>query len=177
MRARSESVVPAGSRRPAAAGTAPRGRGARWSRLLAALLPVALLALPSVARAEFRSVGVPAAILYDGPSVKGRKLFVAPRGMPLEVLSQVNAWIKVRDAGGDVMWIERKDLGGPATVVASVAVASVRSAAQDTAAVVFQAERGVMLEVVEGAASTGWLRVRHRDGSSGWVKTAEVWGA
>lgn len=147
------------------------------SGLSAALVSVALLALPALARAEFRSVGVPAAILYDGPSVKGRKLFVAPRGMPLEVLSQVNTWIKVRDLGGDVMWIERKDLGGPATVVASVALATVRSAAQDAASVVFQAERGVMLEVIEGAATSGWLRVRHRDGSSGWVKSAEVWGA
>ncbi len=147
------------------------------ARFASALLSVALLALPVAARAEFRSVGVPAAILYDGPSVKGRKLFVAPRGMPLEVLSQVNTWIKVRDVAGDVMWIERKDLGGSPNVVASVSMATVRSAAQDGAPVVFQAERGVMLEVVEGAATAGWVRVRHRDGTSGWVKAAEVWGA
>lgn len=154
-----------------------RFASARLPAVLAGLLTVVLLGLPVLARAEYRSVGVPAAVLYDGPSVKGRKLFVAPRGMPLEVLSQVNTWIKVRDMAGDVMWIERKDLGGPTTVVASVAAASVRSAAQDAAAVVFQAERGVMLEVVDATSTPGWLRVRHRDGSSGWVKAAEVWGA
>jgi SH3-like domain-containing protein len=54
--------------------------------------------------------------------------------------------------------------------------ATVRSAAQDGAEVVFQAERGVVLELAEPAPAPGWVRVRHRDGSSGYVRAAEVWG-
>lgn len=125
--------------------------------------------------ADFRSVGVAAAVLYDGPSAKGRKLFVAPRGMPLEVLSVVNNWVKVRDAAGDVLWIERAELSPQRTLVATT-TAQVRASPQDTAAVVFQAERGVLLELTDPAVTGGWAKVRHRDGSIGFVKAGEVWG-
>ena len=125
--------------------------------------------------AEFRSVGVAAAVLFDSPSAKGKKLFVAPRGMPLEILSVVNNWVKVRDAAGDVLWIERAELVAQRTVVA-VSTAMVRSSPQDSATIVFQAERGVLLDLTEPAPAGGWVKVKHRDGSLGFVKTAEVWG-
>lgn len=124
---------------------------------------------------EFRSVGTAAAVLFDSPSSKGKKMFVAPRGMPLEVLSVVNNWIKVRDSAGDVLWIERADLVSRRTVVAT-STAMVRSSPQDSATIVFQAERGVLLDLTEPAPAAGWVKVRHRDGSLGFVKSAEVWG-
>ena len=128
------------------------------------------------AAAEFRSVAQPA-ILYDGPSKQARKLFAAPRGMPLEVISTVGAWVKVRDIGGDVLWIERGDLAERRSIVTATQ-ATVRQQPQDSAAVVLQADRGVLLDLEPaGEASTpGWTRVRHRDGGSGWVRNTEVWG-
>jgi flagellar basal body rod protein FlgF len=33
-----------------------------------------------------------------------------------------------------------------------------------------------LLELLE-VTSGGWLRVRHRDGQSGYVRVAQVWGA
>lgn len=127
--------------------------------------------------AEFRGVAQ-AAVLYDGPSKQARKLFAAPRGMPLEVISTLGQWVKVRDVAGDVVWIERADLGERRAVVTTV-LATVRREAQDGAAVVMQADRGVLLEVVDtppAEATAGWIRVRHRDGGAGWVRTTEVWG-
>ena len=53
--------------------------------------------------------------------------------------------------------------------------AQVRAAADDKAASVFEAERDVVLELVE-AVPGGWSRVRHRDGESGFVKASQVWG-
>jgi flagellar basal body rod protein FlgF len=41
--------------------------------------------------------------------------------------------------------------------------------------VVFEAQRGVLLEV-SGPAADGWLPVRHRDGQSGYVRSVQVWG-
>ncbi len=134
-----------------------------------------LLAAPTVQAADYRSVGVAAAVLFDSPSNKGKKLFVAPRGMPLEVLSVVNNWVKVRDSAGDVLWIERAELVNQRTVVA-VSTAVVRSSPQDSATIVFQAERGVVLDLSETAPAGGWVKVKHRDGSLGFVKSTEVWG-
>jgi SH3-like domain-containing protein len=116
------------------------------------------------------------AVLYDAPSLKARKRFIAPRGMPLEVLATVGAWVKVRDMAGAVLWIERADVAPRHSVVAATALA-VRQQAQDTAPVVLQVGRGVLLELAEAPVAQGaWLRVRHREGASGWVRSTEVWG-
>ena len=50
-----------------------------------------------------------------------------------------------------------------------------RQAASDTAPVVFEAQQSVILEVEDAAG--GWLKVKHRDGPTGYIKTSDVWGA
>jgi SH3-like domain-containing protein len=135
------------------------------------------MSVAAPALAEFRAVQSPAAILYDGPSKQAKKLYVAPRGMPIEVLSILPQWIKIRDQSGDVLWVERSDLG-PVKSVLTVVLASVYQAALDTSPLLFQVERGVLLEIVEapaGGAPT-WLKVKHTDGTSGFVKLAEIYG-
>jgi SH3-like domain-containing protein len=144
---------------------------------LAAVIALATsaIALPALA-AEYRSVNVAAAVLWDGPSDKAKKVFVAPRGMPVEVISTLNTWVKVKDFGGDVSWMAVNELSKTRTVVATT-LATARAAAQDTAALSFQAERGVTLELLDaGQATAGFVRVKHKDGTIGFVKTAEVWG-
>lgn len=144
--------------------------------------PVAYLAAAAalswagaVAGAEFRSVAEPAAILYDAPSTKSKKLFVVSHGYPVEVVVVVEGWTKVRDASGDLTWIESRHLTDRRTVVVTAPVAEVREAADDNATVVFQARQSVLLELLEIAG--GWLRVRHRDGQAGFVRASQVWGA
>jgi SH3-like domain-containing protein len=129
------------------------------------------------ALAEFRAVQSPAAVLYDGPSKQAKKLYVAPRGMPIEVLSILPQWIKIRDQTGDVLWIERSDLG-PVKSVLTVALANVYQTALDTSPLLFQVERGVLLEIAESPApnAPGWVRIKHPDGSNGYVKLAEIYG-
>ena len=123
---------------------------------------------------DFRSVGAEPAILYDAPAQRGQKLFVAPRGMPLEVVVGQGDWLRVRDASGALAWIEKRAVTDKRMLV-STAVATVRAAPDGNAAPQFQVARGVLLEFVE-AAPGGWLRVRHADGSAGFVSAAEVWG-
>lgn len=146
-------------------------KSVRLAILAAALLPVAT----AVHALEFRSVGAAPAVLYDAPSAKGRKMFVAPRGMPVEVVLTYGDWIKVRDARGDLAWIESRHLTPKRNVVVSAASARVRASAEEAAAVVFTAEKGVLLDMVDPAAA-GWIKVRHRDGLSGYVRAAEIWG-
>jgi SH3-like domain-containing protein len=51
----------------------------------------------------------------------------------------------------------------------------VRREASDDAALSFEAEKGVALELVEPVAA-GWAKVKHRDGQSGFVRGNQVWG-
>jgi SH3-like domain-containing protein len=135
---------------------------------------------PAALADEFRSVGQSPAILYDAPSRKAARLFVAPPGMPVEVMSTLGQWVKVRDMSGDVVWIERTDLVARRTVIARVRV-SVHLEPDDAADVVLVAERGVLFELAqpeedELPVPDGWVMVRHRDGDAGFVRAAGVWG-
>ena len=58
--------------------------------LLQALVATSALAQKSV---EYRAVGDAPAVLYDAPAVRGKKLFVAPRGMPFEVVVAIEGWL------------------------------------------------------------------------------------
>jgi SH3-like domain-containing protein len=124
---------------------------------------------------EFRSVGAAPAIMYDAPSAKGRKVSVAPRGMPVEVVLTYGEWVKVRDASGDLSWVEAKRLVAKRHLVIKAANARIRAAAEESAPVVFTADKGVLLELAEPAGS-GWVRVKHRDGQTGFIRASEVWG-
>jgi len=137
------------------------------------LLP--LLASVSAQAIEFRSVGASPVIMYDAPSQKGGKLYVAPRGMPVEVVFTSGAWSKVRDMSGDLSWIESKDLITRRNVIVRVANAKIHETADDASPLVFSADKSVVLEMAEPATS-GWVKVKHRDGQLGYVKVNEVWG-
>lgn len=137
-------------------------------------LATLLASLPAAA-AEFRSVGAYPAIMYDAPHPRARKLFIAPAGMPLEVVQVRGDWARVRDVTGDFAWVDARGLVARRTVVARTNAVRVRAAADDNASVAFGVERGVMLDVLDGAPA-GWVRVRHRDGASGFVRATDVWG-
>lgn len=134
-----------------------------------------LLASAASSALDFKSVGAAPAVLYDAPSTKGGKLFVVPRGAPLEVVLTYGDWVKVRDVSGDLAWTEARNLSAKRTLIVRVPNAKVRAAAEDGAAIVFSADKGVLLELAEPGGN-GWLKVRHRDGLVGYVKSSEVWG-
>jgi len=142
-------------------------------RAAAALL--AGLAELSASAAEYRSLGDRAAVLYDAPSLKADRIFVASRGYPFEVLVKLDQWTKVRDAGGEVAWVENKSLGERRNAVVSVPVADIRALPDAGSAIVFEAYKQVLLEVIEPPAG-GWVKVRHRDGQEGFARVAHLWG-
>ncbi len=123
---------------------------------------------------EFVSVAEPA-ILYDANSLKAKKLFVATRYLPLEQIVVLENWVKVRDSTGNIFWIEKRNLSSKRYVVVTAEVATVRSNWDDSAALVFAAPRQLGLEWL-GNTGAGWVKVRHRDSTTGYVKSADVWG-
>ena len=146
------------------------------SRFIAnATTALLMLACTHAHAADFRSVGAPSVVLYDAPSVKGSKRYIAPRGMPVEIVARYGGWVKVRDVDGEMAWAESKGLSARRNVVVKVAFARVRAAADDNATILMTADKGVLLELVDPQAAE-WLRVRHQDGIAGYVRAAEVWG-
>lgn len=141
------------------------------------VLGAALLAVAVPAHAlDYVSVADGSAILYDAPSLKAKKLFVVSRYLPLEQVVSLDSWVKVRDSSGSLSWIEKRALSSKRFVVVTAALAAMRLAPEENAAVVLQARQQVALELLENTGG-GWLKVRHQDGVTGYVKTADVWGS
>ncbi|HEX6137210.1 MAG TPA: SH3 domain-containing protein [Casimicrobiaceae bacterium] len=162
-------------------GRASTVRSPKTSVAVRALL--ALLALPLAASAaEFRATLEPATVLYDAPSARGKPLYVYGRDVPVETLVDVEGWTKVRDAAGTIGWMQNKALSDKRMLIVRAPSADVRASADDAAPIVFRAERDVLLELAEPAASPaatskpGWVKVRHRDGPAGYVRLALVFG-
>jgi SH3-like domain-containing protein len=141
-------------------------------RLLPLLL-IAGVAFPALA-VDFRTVEN-ATVLYDAPSQKGTKLFVIKRYTPVEVVVGLEGWAKVRDAEGGLAWIEKKYLSARRSLIVTAGRAEIRQSADVSAPVAFEAEKGVALDYLETAPS-GWVKVRHRNGQSGFVRADQVWG-
>ncbi|HKI64900.1 MAG TPA: SH3 domain-containing protein [Burkholderiales bacterium] len=142
----------------------------RYAALIAALLITA-----SAHAAEYRSVGQDAAVLYDAPSKAATPLYVVSRDYPLEVIVKLEAWVKVRDQTGALSWIEKSALSDRHMVVVVATAAQVHVRPDDASPIAFVAAQNVALELLE-VVPGGWLRVRHDDGSNGYVRATLVWG-
>jgi SH3-like domain-containing protein len=152
---------------------------ARLARIAAWIFVAAVAPLGGGAvAAQFHST-TDVAVLYDAPSAKARPLFVLAKDTPLELIVTVEGWMKIRDVGGTVAWVDRKVIGDKRMLVVRAPVADILANPVDSAPLVFKAEQNVLVELVDPAyvANTpGWAKVRHRDGQVGYVRIGQVWG-
>lgn len=136
---------------------------------------VALLVCSAdVVALDFRSVAEPAAVLYDAPALNAQKLFILSPGYPVEVVVKLGVWSKVRDDAGQFAWVENANLSDHPTVMVQVKTAEARQAATDASPVVFVVQQNVILDLLE--ATAGWVKVRHKQGATGFIKASQLWG-
>jgi SH3-like domain-containing protein len=144
-----------------------------WRQAVAAIVLIG--AAGSALALDFRSVDVPAAILYDSPSQQGKKLYLIRAQTPVEVILRLEGMAKIRDAEGTLAWIEVRNLGERRTLVVTAPRAEIRQADKPDAPVLAELDKWVVVDFVEQAAP-GWAKVRHRDGATGYVRATQVWG-
>jgi SH3-like domain-containing protein len=144
-----------------------------WRRTLVALFLVS--AASAALAVDYRSVSVPAAILYDSPSQQGKKLYLIKAQTPVEVVVRLEGWFKVRDAEGSLAWIESRSLAERRMLVVTAPRGEIRQSDKPEAPLVAELDKWVAVEFVE-AASPGWAKVRHKDGEAGYIRSTQVWG-
>ena len=144
-----------------------------FSCRLGGLLLCLAFSLPANAL-EFRSIAPAKAILYDAPSLEASKLYILGQAYPIEILVNLNAWVKVRDAAGSLSWVESKQLSAKRTVLV-LAKTDIKLAEDPTSALVATVEKDVVLELVADRKN-GWVKVKHRDGITGYVQVTNLWG-
>ena len=125
--------------------------------------------------ADYLSIAEGPAIFYDAPSTKAKKIFVGSRYLPLEQVVSLEGWVKVRDNSGKLSWVEKRMVSDKRMVLVTAPLSSARKIPETEAPVVFQASLNVALEWLEDT-HIGWIKVRHPDGATGYVRNSEVWG-
>lgn len=147
------------------------------SALLSRVFAVSLLAvMASGAQAiEYRSTARHGVIFYDAPAETATKRFILSANIPLEVMSEQGDWLRVRDRDGTLSWIKKSDVATRRFVQVN-RLSDVRQAANPQSPILFKVERNLLLERID-ASNTGWIKVKHRDGQTGFVRIEDVWGA
>ncbi|MCL2590299.1 MAG: SH3 domain-containing protein [Betaproteobacteria bacterium] len=117
------------------------------------------------------------AVLFEASSPQAHKLAIIRTGTPVEVVVTTPdlQWARVRDPSGALSWIEANALSKQRTVLVTAEQAAVRREADERSPVVFEAVRNVTFEFVS-VAPGGWVKVQHVSGSSGFLRSTEVWG-
>lgn len=124
---------------------------------------------------EFRSIVAVKAITYDAPSKEASKLYILGGGYPVEVIVNLGDWVKVRDSHGGLSWVESKSLSTKRTVMV-LAKTDIKAAEDATSALVATVDKDVVLELIAGGANNNWVKVKHRDGVTGFVQVDKLWG-
>jgi SH3-like domain-containing protein len=139
------------------------------------LLCVGLLLAIHVNALEFRSVAINKAVLYDAPSTEAKKVYVIAGGYPVEVIVNLGEWIKIRDHFGSLSWIQGKQLSPKRMALIVNDKAELKQAEAEDAALLATFEKDVVVELVSGPKS-GWVKVKHRDGLTGFIRSNALWG-
>jgi len=147
----------------------------RFKALLNPSLVLLFLGFSLISHAEFRSVGVAKAVLFDAPSAEASKTFILNQGYPVEVIVNLGQWLKVRDQLGSLSWIEGKNLTPKRTVLVTKKT-DIKSAGDISSPLVATVDKDVVLELLSNANKNGWIEVKHRDGLTGFVLATDVWG-
>lgn len=143
------------------------------------MLGVALASLAfsfSAHALDFRSIAPAKTITYDAPSKEALKLYILSSGYPVEVIVNLGDWIKVRDNQGGLSWVESKALSPKRTVLV-LAKTEIKASEDVASALLATVEKDVVLELMAGGANSNWVKVKHRDGVTGFVLVDKLWGA
>lgn len=123
---------------------------------------------------DYRSIAAPSTVFYSSPSLSARKLAVASRYYPVEVLVTSAGWSRVRDSGGALAWVENKSLSAQRMVLVTAASTILREKPETASPALAQLERDVVCKFLEH--TPGWIKVRHRDGLIGYLPVTDIWG-
>jgi SH3-like domain-containing protein len=109
-----------------------------------------------------------------GPGLTHRIDWVFTRpGMPLMITAEYENWRRVEDSEGAGGWVHYSLLSGARTALVTLDMAEFLASPEDGAAIVAQAELGVIVRILE--CQPAWCRVV-ADGQRGWVRKTAIWG-
>ena len=129
------------------------------------------------AKNAYVSVSKDGTSIRTTPSANGEVHGEVFAGFPLQILSSKGDWSEVVDFEGDKGWISNSVISPRKSVIVKEKKISLRQAPNSEAGnpVVVIARYGVTFTPLENRGE--WLKVRHEDGTEGWVSNEQIWPA
>lgn len=135
------------------------------------------ISLSFFVQAEFISVKVKQAVLFEGPSKTTEKMFIVTEGYPLKVLVNLKDWKKVKDHSGKISWIEAKNIQQERTVLILKDDAVIFNEANDKSHKLANVDKFVVLKLNSPMLIGSWVQVKTQiEGLVGFINSKEVWG-
>jgi SH3-like domain-containing protein len=141
-------------------------------RLLLAVMLVLLTA--SVASARMVSISGNKVNLRSGPGTNYAILWELGKGYPLRVIDSRGGWLKVVDFENDEGWVSSKLVSRSPYLIVKRNRINIRGGPGTRYRVVGQANYGVVFRTLE--RRSGWVKIKHENGMSGWVERSLLWG-
>ncbi|MDD5758990.1 MAG: SH3 domain-containing protein [Desulfobulbaceae bacterium] len=141
--------------------------------LLTASFSLSFGAASSLA-ADYVSVNKDGANVRSGPDVKKDLLWEVFKDFPLQVISRQKEWIQIKDFEGDQGWIYANLVSSKdKRVIVKANSVNMRSEPSKDGKSVATVKYGVVFTPLEKKGE--WLKVKHEDGTIGWISKTLVW--
>ena len=155
----------------------PKGLISLVERLYSFVIFFSLLTISFFVHADFISVKVKQAVLFEGPSKTTEKMFIVTEGYPLEVLVSLKDWKKVKDHNGKISWIESKNTHNERTVLILKDDAVIFNQANEKSHKLANVDKFVVLKLNSSMLVGNWAHVKTQiEGLVGFINSREVWG-
>jgi SH3-like domain-containing protein len=101
------------------------------------------------------------------------------KGFPLKVTSIKGKWLKIEDFENDSGWMYKDSLIDHPSVIVKAnknneSKINLRSGPGESYNIIGQAFYGVVFEKIE--QKSGWVKIHHDSGLTGWTKNSFLWG-
>ncbi|MBU0944774.1 MAG: SH3 domain-containing protein [Proteobacteria bacterium] len=148
-------------------------------RLILPLIVILFLVVTSSASAKMGSIKGDKVQLRSGPGTNYSVKWEYGNGIPLKILSEKGAWIKVKDFEDDSGWIFNEYVDSTPHMIVKVnkgqqTKINIRSGPGVGYKIVGKAYYGVVFETL--AQEKGWVKIKHESGLIGWIKRSLLWG-
>lgn len=149
------------------------------SRTVILLLVLSSVFSASLLHAEMLSIKGDSVNLRSGPGVNFGILWEYGGGFPVQILEKKNDWIKTKDFEGDTGWVHKSLLVDHPHMIVKAnrnkdEKINIRQGPSADNKIIGKAHYGVVFETVQ--QRSGWVKVKHESGLSGWISSVLLWG-
>lgn len=117
--------------------------------------------------------------MRSGPGTSFKVIWKLGSGFPLKVLKVSGNWYRVQDFEGTIGWVHKAVTTNKGHMIVkenkkSQKRVNVRSGPGTNNRIVAKAYYGVVFKTLQ--QKSGWVKVEHDKGVTGWIKRSLVWG-